>query len=79
MQGWIANTRHGVTRKRNRKRLKHAGDFFKKSLQLIKEKQTLNTEEHVSMFSKISSPYEHVLASLFSHNSVTFSQLFSLV
>ena len=34
MQGWIATTRHGVTRKRNTKRLRHAGNLFRKSLQL---------------------------------------------
>ena len=35
MQGWTATTRHGVTRKRSTKRLKHAGNLFTKNLQLI--------------------------------------------
>ena len=34
IQGWTANTRHGVTRKRNTKRLKHTGNLFRKNLQL---------------------------------------------
>ena len=34
MQGWTATTRHGVTRKRNTKRLKHTGNLFRKNLQL---------------------------------------------
>ena len=35
MQGWAATTRHGVTRKRSTKRLKHTGNLFTKNLQLI--------------------------------------------
>ena len=35
MQGWTATTRHGVTRKRSTKRLKHTGNLFTKNLQLI--------------------------------------------
>ena len=35
MQGWTATTRHGVTRKRSTKRLKHTGSLFRKNLQLI--------------------------------------------
>ena len=35
MQGWTATTRHGVTRKRGTKRLKHKGNLFTKNLQLI--------------------------------------------
>ena len=34
MQGWTATTRHGVTRKRSTKRLKHTGNLFRKNLQL---------------------------------------------
>ena len=34
MQGWTATTRHGVTRKRNTKRLRHKGNLFRKNLQL---------------------------------------------
>ena len=34
MQGWTATTRHGVTRKRSTKRLKHTGNQFRKNLQL---------------------------------------------
>ena len=34
MQGWTANTRHGVTRKRSTKILKHAENLFRKNLQL---------------------------------------------
>ena len=33
-QGWTATIRHGVTRKRTTKRLKHGGNLFKKNLQL---------------------------------------------
>ena len=32
MQGWTATTRHGVARKRNTKRLRHAGNLFRKNL-----------------------------------------------
>ena len=35
MQGWTATTRHGVTRKRSTKRLKHAGNLFRKNPQLL--------------------------------------------
>ena len=35
MQGWTANTRHRVTRKRNTKTLKHPGNLFRKNLQLV--------------------------------------------
>ena len=35
MQGWTAIARHGVTRKRSTKRLKHRGNLFRKNLQLI--------------------------------------------
>ena len=35
MEGWTATTRHGVTRKRSTKRLKHTGNLFRKNLQLI--------------------------------------------
>ena len=35
MQGLTATTRHGVTRKRSTKRLKHTGNLFRKNLQLI--------------------------------------------
>ena len=34
MQGWTATTRHGVTRKRSTKRLKHIKNLFRKNLQL---------------------------------------------
>ena len=34
MQDWTATTRHGVTRKRSARRLKHTGNLFKKNLQL---------------------------------------------
>ena len=34
MQGSTATTRHGVTWKRNTKRLKHTGNLFRKNLQL---------------------------------------------
>ena len=34
MQGSTVNTRHGVTRKRSTKRLKHTGNLFRKKLQL---------------------------------------------
>ena len=34
MQGWTATTRHGVTRKRTTKRLKHARNLFRENLQL---------------------------------------------
>ena len=34
-QGWTATTRHGVTRKRSTKRLKHTGNLLRKTLQLI--------------------------------------------
>ena len=34
MQGWTATTRHGVTKKRTTKRLKHTGNLFRKNLQL---------------------------------------------
>ena len=34
MQGRTTTTRHGVTRKRNSKRLKHTGNLFRKNLQL---------------------------------------------
>ena len=34
MQGWTATARHGVTRKRNTKRLRNAGNLFRKNLQL---------------------------------------------
>ena len=33
MQDWTATTRHGVTRKRSTKRLKHTGNLFTKNLQ----------------------------------------------
>ena len=33
MQDWTATTRHGVTRKRNTKRLKHKGNLFRKNIQ----------------------------------------------
>ena len=35
MLGWTATARHVGTRKRNTKRLKHTGNYFKKNLQLI--------------------------------------------
>ena len=35
MQGWAATTRHGVTRKRGKNRLKLTGNLFRKDLQLI--------------------------------------------
>ena len=35
MQDSTATTRHGVTRKRNTKRLKHTGNLVRKNLQLI--------------------------------------------
>ena len=35
MQGRTATTRHGVTRKKSTKRLKHTGNLFRKNLQLI--------------------------------------------
>ena len=34
MDDWTATTRHGVTRTRNEKRLKHPGNVFRKNLQL---------------------------------------------
>ena len=34
MQGWTATTRHGVTRKRNTKILRHTWNLFRKNLQL---------------------------------------------
>ena len=34
MQSWTANTRHGVTRKRSTKILKHTENLFRKNLQL---------------------------------------------
>ena len=34
MQDWKVTTRHGVTRKRSTKRLKHTGNLFRKNLQL---------------------------------------------
>ena len=34
MQGCTATTRHGVTRKKSTKRLKHTGNLLKKTLQL---------------------------------------------
>ena len=34
MQGSTATTRHGVARKRNTERLRHAGNLFRKNLQL---------------------------------------------
>ena len=34
MQGWTATTRHGVTRKRSTKRLKHTGNLFTKNLNI---------------------------------------------
>ena len=34
MQGWTANTRHGVTRKTITKRLQHTRNLFRKNLQL---------------------------------------------
>ena len=34
MQGWTATTRHGVTRKSHKERLKHTGNLFRKNLQL---------------------------------------------
>ena len=34
MQGSTVTTRHGVTRKRSTKRLKHTGNMFKKNLLL---------------------------------------------
>ena len=34
MQGWTHTMRHGVTRKRRTKKLKHTRNFFRKSLQL---------------------------------------------
>ena len=33
-EGWTATTRYGVTRKRNTKRLRHAGNLFRKNPQL---------------------------------------------
>ena len=35
MQDWTTTTRHGVTRKRITKRLKHTENLFRKNLQLI--------------------------------------------
>ena len=34
MQGWTATTRHGVTRERSKKRLKHTRNLFRKNPQL---------------------------------------------
>ena len=34
MQGWTATMRHGVTRKRNTKRLRYTGNLFRKNLEL---------------------------------------------
>ena len=34
IQGWTATTGHGVTRKRNTKRLRHTGNLFRNNLQL---------------------------------------------
>ena len=33
-QGWTATTKHGVTRKRSKKRLKYTGNLMRKNLQL---------------------------------------------
>ena len=35
MPGWTATTRHGVTRKRSTKRLKHTGNLFRKNIEFI--------------------------------------------
>ena len=35
MQGRTATTRHGITRKRSKKRLKHTGNISRKNLQVI--------------------------------------------
>ena len=35
MQGWTATERHGVTRQKSTKRLKHPGNLFRKNVQLI--------------------------------------------
>ena len=35
IQGWTVTTRHGVTRKRNKKRLKHTVNLLRTNLQLI--------------------------------------------
>ena len=35
MQDWIVTIRHGGTRKRSRKRLKHTGNLLRRNLQLI--------------------------------------------
>ena len=35
MQGWTTTTKHGNTRKRSTKRLKHRGNLLRKNLQLI--------------------------------------------
>ena len=34
MQDWQATSKHGVTRKRRTKKLKHAGNPFRRKLQL---------------------------------------------
>ena len=34
MEGWRVTTRHGDTRKRSTKRLKHTGNLFRKNQQL---------------------------------------------
>ena len=34
MQGWTATTRHGVTRKRSKKILQHAGNLLRQNLQV---------------------------------------------
>ena len=34
MQDWTATTRHGFTKKRNTKRVKHTGNMFRKNLQM---------------------------------------------
>ena len=33
-QGWMATMRHGITRKKSRKRLNHTGNLFRKNLHL---------------------------------------------
>ena len=42
MQDWTATTRHGVTRKRNTKRLRHIGNLFRKNLHFCENRISLS-------------------------------------
>ena len=49
MQGWTATTRHGVTKKRSKKRLQHTGNLFRKAT----VKSSLLTLEFKALRSKV--------------------------